>query len=77
MSSPNIKTVWVKYGRVFPLPHMGPNGQADLCCTLQADISQDESLTETIDGLWNLARLSVKKEFDRLPKESNTKKEMK
>lgn len=60
-----IRTVWIKYDRTFDL---GEPNKINLACTLEADVADDENFVDTIADLQEIARLSVKKEFDRLPR---------
>lgn len=65
---PHLKTIWVKYDRDFPLPHLGAGNKVNLACTVEASIDESENSAEAADALWEFARSCVKKEFDRLPK---------
>ena len=69
-----IRTVWAKYDRTFPTEHLGKGSSVTLACTVQADIEETEVFVDAIDDLFEVARLAVRKEFDRLPKPGGAKK---
>lgn len=63
-----VRTVWIKYDRDFPLPHLGAAAKINLACTLQADIEENDIFVDVIGYLQEVARSAVKNEFDRLRK---------
>jgi hypothetical protein len=71
-----IRTVWIKYDRDFPLPHLGAAAKINLACTLQADIEENDVFVDVISYLQEVARSAVKNEFDRLPKPEKKKSEL-
>ena len=64
-----VKTVWVKYDRVFDL---GAENQINLSVTLQADLDDDENHIVAIKTLQDDARDSVRNEYSRIPKKGSS-----